>query len=85
MKKMLNNKQYSDVIFSVEGKLVYAHKVVLCSRNEFFKAMLLGPWAKEKCTEEDPILITDTPYHIFYSVCTFASSASRSRSSSVLT
>jgi hypothetical protein len=41
---------------------------VLADRNEFFKAMLLGPWAKEKCTEEDPILITDTPYHIFYSV-----------------
>ncbi|ELR17140.1 BTB/POZ domain containing protein [Acanthamoeba castellanii str. Neff] len=72
MKKMLNNKRYSDVIFSIEGKIVYAHKVILCSRNEFFKAMLLGPWAKEKCTEEDPILITDTPYHIFYSVVEFS-------------
>jgi hypothetical protein len=41
---------------------------MLAGRNEFFKAMLLGPWAKEKCTEEDPIFITDTPYHIFYSV-----------------
>lgn len=86
MKKMINSKRYCDVIFSVEDKFVYGHKVILCSRsdcsfrtselvtdkvedrNEFFKAMLLGPWAKQNVSEEDPVLIPDTGYSIFMSV-----------------
>eukprot|EP01130_Rhizamoeba_saxonica_P008859 TRINITY_DN358_c0_g1_i2.p1 TRINITY_DN358_c0_g1~~TRINITY_DN358_c0_g1_i2.p1 ORF type:complete len:419 (-),score=64.39 TRINITY_DN358_c0_g1_i2:167-1423(-) len=34
--KMVNNKFLSDVQFSVEGKILYAHKIVLASRCEYF-------------------------------------------------
>jgi hypothetical protein len=36
---MINNSEFSDVQFTVEGEVIYAHKMVLSARSEHFRAM----------------------------------------------
>ena len=39
MGKMVNNKLHSDMKFEIDGKTVYAHKVILATRSPFFSQM----------------------------------------------
>ena len=39
MRKIINKDIFSDVIFEVEGKQIYAHKAILVAQCEHFKAM----------------------------------------------
>lgn len=41
-RKLINNPDMSDVRFLVEGKEVFAHKVILATRSEYFRVMLCG-------------------------------------------
>jgi hypothetical protein len=42
MKALAHQQKFSDIVFVVEGKPVYAHKAILCARSPYFAAMLLG-------------------------------------------
>jgi len=35
-----NQKDFSDITLVVEGKEIYAHKLIICTRSEVFKKML---------------------------------------------
>ncbi|XP_035711858.1 uncharacterized protein LOC110855475 [Folsomia candida] len=57
------NKENVDVTFSVEGKTISAHKLILTSRSEYFAKMFSNEWKEAKsgsCIE-----IKDTKFEIF--------------------
>lgn len=60
--KFLNNKEFSDVKFIVEGKHFHAHKAVLANRSEVFAAMFKHDM-KEKL--QNTVEIVDIEYEIF--------------------
>jgi ankyrin repeat/BTB/POZ domain-containing protein 2 len=39
IQKMLNNSEFSDVTFIVEGRPFYGHKIIISQLSEKFKAM----------------------------------------------
>jgi hypothetical protein len=42
MRKIINNPTFSDVVFMVEGKAIYAHKAILSAQCEHFRAMFMN-------------------------------------------
>jgi len=53
-KTLVNNESYADVKFSVEGKTLNAHKIMLCSSSALFRRLLNIPAPGEKgYTEEE--------------------------------
>ncbi|KAJ8570404.1 hypothetical protein K7X08_037376 [Anisodus acutangulus] len=40
---LINGQAFSDVTFSVEGRLVHAHRCILAARSLFFRKFLCGP------------------------------------------
>ncbi|KYQ88433.1 hypothetical protein DLAC_11137 [Tieghemostelium lacteum] len=65
---MLNNQQFSDLKFQVEGKLIYAHKCILVSRNEKFRAMIMSGMEESR---KDTIEIHDHSYPVFMALLTW--------------
>ncbi|KAM4722101.1 ankyrin repeat and BTB/POZ domain-containing protein 2 [Rhinophrynus dorsalis] len=60
----LNNREMSDVTFRVEGKLFYAHKVLLVTASNRFKSLMTNaPEQEDLCTRT--IEICDVKYSIF--------------------
>lgn len=60
--KYVNNPELSDVTFRVEGRLFYAHKIVLVTASPRLRAML----SSKLCEGGLPIVqINDIRYHIF--------------------
>ena len=49
---MLNQKQFSDVTFVVEGKPFYGHKIIISQLSEKLNAMFSGHGGKEGGDEE---------------------------------
>ena len=43
---MLNKEEFSDIIFIVEGRKFYGHRIVISQLSEKFKAMLSGMQGK---------------------------------------
>ena len=39
MRKIINNSTFSDIVFLVENKPIYAHKAILSAQCEHFRAM----------------------------------------------
>lgn len=68
MYKLLDDSETADVVFSVEGKLVHAHKAILVVRSDFFRAMLLS--GMREATGE-PIVVRDISYPVFLKVMEF--------------
>ncbi|XP_045460142.1 BTB/POZ domain-containing protein 9 isoform X1 [Harmonia axyridis] len=54
--------EYSDVILIVEGQRLHAHKVILASRSEYFRALLYGGL---KETNQSEIVLSDAPLKAF--------------------
>ncbi|KAL3287749.1 hypothetical protein HHI36_002213 [Cryptolaemus montrouzieri] len=54
--------EYSDVVFIVEGQKLHAHKVILASRSEYFRALLYGGL---KETNQSEIVLNDAPLKAF--------------------
>lgn len=60
--KYVNNPELSDVTFRVEGRLFYAHKIVLVTASPRLRAML----SSKLCEGGLPtVQINDIRYHIF--------------------
>ncbi|XP_061396263.1 ankyrin repeat and BTB/POZ domain-containing protein 2 [Musca vetustissima] len=60
--KFVNNPELSDVIFRVEGKLFYGHKIVLVTASPRFQSMLSS---KLSDSSIPTVQINDIRYHIF--------------------
>eukprot|EP00069_Balaena_mysticetus_P006180 bmy_18413T0 len=60
----LNNKEMSDVTFLVEGKLFYAHKVLLVTASNRFKTLMTNK-SEQDGDSSKTIEIGDMKYHIF--------------------
>ncbi|KAJ8984963.1 hypothetical protein NQ317_007833 [Molorchus minor] len=66
--KYVNNPELSDVTFRVEGRLFYAHKIVLVTASSRLRAML----SSKLCEGGLPtVQINDIRYHIFQIVMQF--------------
>ena len=66
--KFINNPELSDVSFRVEGRLFYAHKLVLVTSSSRFQSMLNSRF----CEGNPPVLqINDIRYDIFQLVMTY--------------
>lgn len=60
--KFVNNPELSDVQFLVEGRVFYAHKIVLVTSSPRFRGML----SSRLCEGNPPVVqINDIRYHIF--------------------
>ena len=59
MKKVVNNKEYSDFQFLIEDKIIYAHKIILFARSKYFKDIL------EKTPEIASFKVEDFSYDVF--------------------
>ncbi|XP_064625236.1 BTB/POZ domain-containing protein 19-like [Lineus longissimus] len=74
MKKLLNNKEMSDIKFLIgpSRKTVYAHKCILAARCEVFRAMFVDQ-AKSPLTDsqEVPFVLSDVTPEIFLTVLEF--------------
>ncbi|XP_073997606.1 ankyrin repeat and BTB/POZ domain-containing protein 2 [Rhodnius prolixus] len=67
--KFVNNPELSDVQFRVEGRVFYAHKIVLVATSARFRDMLTS---KLTSSTSPPIIhINDIRYHIFQLVMQF--------------
>jgi len=65
---LVNNEKFSDVIFIVEGKKIYAHKFLLKFRSSHFESML-NSGMKESTASE--ITIPDFTYDVILDVMRF--------------
>ena len=42
LQSLINNKEFSDVKFEIDGKNLYAHKAILAARSKYFSDMFRG-------------------------------------------
>ncbi|GMH96456.1 hypothetical protein TrVE_jg10141 [Triparma verrucosa] len=74
-----NNEQFSDVTFLVEGKKVFAHRLILASTSDFFKAMFGGQFKEsqyEKNSVQSEMEMPDCRYECFTDVLSYVYSGS---------
>ena len=64
LKKFVNNPELSDIILECEETQFYAHKAILSSRSDHFRALFAGQF-KEK---EDTVIPFDYPASVFNSL-----------------
>ncbi|KAK3769161.1 hypothetical protein RRG08_014024 [Elysia crispata] len=66
MKQMfLNKRTYADVVFSLDGQKVYAHKVILSTRSDVMAAMFSGNFMESKKDQISEIPITSSSLENF--------------------
>eukprot|EP01135_Chromosphaera_perkinsii_P006355 Nk52_evm84s485 gene=Nk52_evmTU84s485 len=51
LSKILNDQSSADLVFNVNGTLIYAHRAVVCTRSSLFSSMLSGPWLESESNE----------------------------------
>mmetsp|Transcript_5128 Transcript_5128/g.7089 ORF Transcript_5128/g.7089 Transcript_5128/m.7089 type:complete len:496 (-) Transcript_5128:14-1501(-) len=68
MRKLINNRDFSDVTLVIDGFPVYASRIHLAARSEHFRAMLFGGM---KESDADEIEIKDVSHPVFIKVLEF--------------
>ena len=68
LRKLIDNNEYSDVVFVVEDRPVYATRAHLAVRSEHFRAMLFGGM-RESASKE--IVIPDVSHAVFMLILEF--------------
>eukprot|EP00698_Gefionella_okellyi_P003901 TRINITY_DN13614_c0_g1_i1.p1 TRINITY_DN13614_c0_g1~~TRINITY_DN13614_c0_g1_i1.p1 ORF type:complete len:489 (-),score=78.90 TRINITY_DN13614_c0_g1_i1:38-1504(-) len=68
LSQQVNRQEHADVTFIVQGKPIYAHKVLLCARSEYFKSMFTVGMREARSAE---VVIPDTRYETFLSLIEF--------------
>lgn len=68
LEEYVNNPQFSDVTFCVDGRLVHAHKMI-CARCPYFRAMFMGNM--REANQTTPIAIGNVSHNIFILVLRF--------------
>ena len=72
LKKLVNNSLFSDVTFILEGKELFAHRVILVSRCEHFRVMFTGGMLE---AQQSRIEIKDWSYKAYCYLLEFLYSA----------
>ncbi len=76
LSSLIENELFADVFFEVEGKIIPAHRNILCIRSEYFRAMI-GKSSNFKENIENhsspcnPIYIPDIRYDEFTQILSF--------------
>ena len=65
---MVNNEQFSDVAFLVEGRTVHAHKFILFARSEYFRRMFTSAFRE---STDSTIPIGNVRHEVFLCVLAF--------------
>ena len=62
--KLVNSDNFSDVVFLVEGRKVYAHKAILVVRSEYFNAMFSNSMQESFKASECCLGTADLTYNV---------------------
>ncbi len=70
---LIGNDLFSDIVFEVEGKKIPAHRNILVSRSDYFRAMLSekSSFKEAKSTPSSSIYVGDITHDIFVQVLYF--------------
>ncbi len=68
LRQLINNSEFSDVVFVVEDRPVYATRAHLAVRSEHFRAMLFGGMRE---TSSKEIVIPDVSHSVFMLILEF--------------
>lgn len=68
MSEYLDNRQFSDVTFVVEGKKLFAHRILLTVFSDYFRRALASGMRE---SFEDEMVIENISYDTFYSLLEF--------------
>lgn len=68
LQPMVDNPQFSDVTFVVEGQQVHAHKFILYARSEYFRRMFTSGYRE---ATDKTITIPDVSYDVFLAVLSY--------------
>ncbi|URE29696.1 hypothetical protein MUK42_16655 [Musa troglodytarum] len=70
---LINGQAFSDVTFSVEGRLVHAHRCVLAARSLFFRRFFCGsdPSSPRRPSEATVIPVNSVSYEVFLLILQF--------------
>ena len=60
---LFNNQRYSDIKFKVDNKHIFAHKLILKTRCDYYSSMLSENWYQNDLNE---IEVNDYSYNVFY-------------------
>jgi len=69
LQSMVNCEEYSDVWFSIEGKLLCASRFILSARSEYFHSLLLGNMKEGH--KNEVVHIKSTSYRAFSAVISY--------------
>ncbi|TMW66068.1 hypothetical protein Poli38472_003833 [Pythium oligandrum] len=62
LRDFVNNEEFSDISFLVEGRIVYAHKIILTLLSDRFRSMFTGGFRE---AQQKEIVIPDMRYVVF--------------------
>lgn len=65
---LIDNGEFGDVTFLVEGREVHANKAILAIRSDYFKVMLYSGGMRESVEAGTPIELKDVSYRVFLKV-----------------